>query len=393
MVSPPQAILYAAASTFYNLLLHPLRAVPGPKLWAASNIPYMLAWLSGRAQFIIHSLHEKHGDVVRIAPNRLSFTHPDAWRDIRGHRKSGQGEHSKDPDFYAISKHNILGASRADHARFRRILSHGFSAKSMQEQQPLITQYVDLLMQRLRKVTQDEGGMRREAVVNLASWFNFATFDVIGDLAFGEPFGCLERSGYHPWVEAIFQGVKQFGLLTAFQWHFPGVLDIIKKILPKRYIGAHIDAQKEYAAAKIKRRLQLEKSRPDFVEAMATSRSDDGQMLTREEMASNARLLVLAGSETTATALSGAAYFLATHPKAQMTLVKEVRSTFASEGDIDMLSVNKLRYMLAVLDEAMRMFPPVPSQLPRVCHPEGDVICGQRIPAGVCISSSTTCSA
>lgn len=378
-----QGILYAAASTLYNILLHPLSSVPGPKLWAASNVPYILAWLSGRAQFVVHGLHEQYGDVVRIAPNRLSFTHPDAWRDIRGHRKNGQGEHSKDPDFYAISKYNILGASRADHARFRRILSHGFSAKSMQEQQPLITQYVDLLMQRLWEKTHDGDGMPREVAVNVASWLNFATFDVIGDLAFGEPFGCLEQSAYHPWVDAIFQGVRQFGLLTVLQWYFPRLLDIMKKVLPRRYIGARIDAQKAYAEAKIKRRLELEKSRPDFVEAMATARTDDGQTLTTEEMASNARLLVLAGSETTATALCGAVYFLASHPEAQITLAKEVRLTFAAEGDIDIFSVNQLRYMLAVLDEAMRMFPPVPSQLPRVCQPEGDVICGHRIPAGV----------
>ncbi len=203
-------MLLAAVSTLYRLLLHPLRGIPGPKLWAASSIPYLLAWLSGRAPFIIHDLHETYGDVVRIGPNRLSFTHPDAWRDIRGHRKSGQHEHAKDPALYAISKNNILGATRDYHARIRRILSHGFSAKSMQEQQPLIMRYVDLLMQRLGEMTIDESGQPREAVANLASWFNFTTFDIIGDLAFGESFGCLEESRYHPWVDAIFQGVKQY---------------------------------------------------------------------------------------------------------------------------------------------------------------------------------------
>ncbi|KAK4153820.1 cytochrome P450 [Chaetomidium leptoderma] len=374
--------LLATSYALYNVLLHPLRAIPGPKLWAATPFSYTLAWLSGRLPVVIHELHEKYGDTVRVTPTRVSFTHPDAWRDIRGHRKSGQGENSKDPAFYALSRHNILGASREDHARFRKILSHGFSAKSMQEQQRLITRYVDLLMERLGERTQDEGGEPKEAVVNLAAWFNFTTFDVIGDLAFGAPFGCLQESRYHPWVEAIFLGVEQFGLLVAFHWHFPTLLGLIRRFAPKGYIGVHMDMQTEYANQLIRKRLQLDTSRPDFVEAMSTAKSDDGRMLTREEMGSNGRLLVVAGSETTATALSGTAYFLATHPAVQKKLAEEVRRVFRSEDEIDLFSVNKLKYMLAVLDEAMRMFPPVPSQLPRACQPGGDMICGYQIPEG-----------
>ncbi|KAK4033811.1 cytochrome P450 [Parachaetomium inaequale] len=372
------ASLLAISYALYNLFFHPLRPVPGPKLWAATQIPYTLTWLSGRLHIIVHELHEKHGDVVRIAPNRLSFTHPDAWQRIRGHRKSGQGEHGKDSTFYFTNKNNILGASRDDHSRYRRILAHAFSAKSMQDQQPLIMQYVDLLMQQLSERTEDENGRPREAVVNLAAWFNFATFDVIGDLAFGEPFGCLQESRYHPWVEAIFHGVEQFGVMIALRMYSPGLVGIAKRL---GFIGS-TELQVAYARERITRRLALETGRPDFVEAMAMVKPGNGQALTMEEMASNARMLVLAGSETTATALSGAAYFLARHPETQRRLEAEVRSSFASEEEIDLFSVNKLRYMLAVLDEAMRMFPPVPTQLPRACQPGGDVICGYQVPGG-----------
>ncbi|KAL2135939.1 hypothetical protein VTI74DRAFT_6167 [Chaetomium olivicolor] len=378
-------LLAVLSYALYNLLLHPLRTVPGPKLWAATQIPYTLAWLSGRLHFVIHDLHEHYGDVVRVAPNRLSFTHPDAWRDVRGHRKNGQGEHAKDAVFYAVSKHNMIGAAREDHARFRRILSHGFSAKSMQAQQPLIMRYVDLLMQRLRERTHAGDGSRaHEAgmVVDLAAWFNFTTFDVIGNLAFGEPFGCLEESRYHPWVYTILQGVEQFGMYVVLQWYLPRMLDIIKALFPRRYIGVHLDTLRDHAHERVQRRLSLGASRPDFVEAMATAKDDEGRMLTMEEMASHARLLVVAGSETTATTLSGAAFFLATHPDVQKRLAEEVRTSFTSEGEIDLFSVNRLSYMLAVLDEAMRMFPPVPSQLPRTCQPGGAMICGYHVPGG-----------
>jgi cytochrome P450 len=253
----------------------------------------------------------------------------------------------------------------------------------MQAQQPLITQYVDLLMQRLKeRTTQDGGdGERQPAVVDLAAWFNFTTFDVIGDLAFGEPFGCLEESRYHPWVDAIFRGVKEFGVVVAAHSYSPALLSIVRKLLPASKTGIH--QQMDLVHERIGRRLQLQTSRPDFIEAMVTAKSDDGRMLSRDELASNSRVLVLAGSETTATVLAGTAYFLSKHPEAQKKLADEVRSSFASEAEIDLFSVNKLQYMLAVLDEAMRVFPPVPSQLPRVCHEGGDVICGIRVPGGV----------
>jgi hypothetical protein len=37
---------------------------------------------------------------------------------------------------------------------------------------------------------------------------NFTTFDIIGDLAFGEPFGCLKNEKFHDWVALIFETIK-----------------------------------------------------------------------------------------------------------------------------------------------------------------------------------------
>jgi hypothetical protein len=45
--------------------------------------------------------------------------------------------------------------------------------------------------------------------VDMSQWYNFTTFDIIGDLAFGEPFDCLKDSQYHPWVEMVFVSCPQ----------------------------------------------------------------------------------------------------------------------------------------------------------------------------------------
>lgn len=99
----------------------------------------------------------------------------------------------------------------------------------------------------------------------------------------------------------------------------------------------------------------------------------------------NASLLIIAGSETTATLLSGATYLLTTNPEALRRLTEEVRSTFKTEEEIDFTSVSSLQYMLACLDEALRMYPPAPLGLPRQTPKGGATIAGHYVPEDVSI--------
>ena len=70
--------------------------------------------------------------------------------------------------------------------------------------------------------------------------------------------------------------------------------------------------------------------------------------MTLEEIRQNARTLIIAGSETTATVLSGATFLLCTNPQVLSKVADEVRSSFISESEINLLSVQRLKYMLAV---------------------------------------------
>jgi cytochrome P450 len=81
--------------------------------------------------------------------------------------------------------------------------------------------------------------------------------------------------------------------------------------------------------------------------------------------------------------LSAATYYLGMNPHTLTTLTAEVRSAFASEDQIDLLSVQKLTYMLAVLDETLRLYPPAPGGQPRRVHKDGDVILGRFVPGDV----------
>lgn len=97
----------------------------------------------------------------------------------------------------------------------------------------------------------------------------------------------------------------------------------------------------------------------------------------------NAAVLVLAGSETTATLLCGAVYLLGLHPDILAKVVHEVRTSFKMEDEIDLISVNALSYMLACLNETFRMYPPAPAGLPRVVPKGGCNVAGHWIPQDV----------
>lgn len=103
-----------------------------------------------------------------------------------------------------------------------------------------------------------------------------------------------------------------------------------------------------------------------------------------EKLNMNASVLVVAGAETSATTLSAATYLLMSHPNKMSKLLAEIRGTFKNEDEITIATVTRLEYMLACLDEAMRLFPPVAIGLPRIVPGEGRSISGYFIPGNVC---------
>lgn len=107
------------------------------------------------------------------------------------------------------------------------------------------------------------------------------------------------------------------------------------------------------------------------------------QSMTTKEIYENAGLLIGAGSETTATALTAATYFLTTHPDVLQKLTHEIRTSFQSEDEITIQGVQKLDYMLAVLDETMRLHPPSPVANLRQACSDGVEVGGRLVPGGV----------
>ncbi|KAK7398545.1 hypothetical protein QQX98_012093, partial [Neonectria punicea] len=319
---------YLLWSAIYNLFIHPLKRFPGPKSWAISRIPYTRSYLSGRGHKNFHKLHQKYGPVVRVAPDELSFTSAEAWKEIMGHRKDSSDQNAKDIVFSKGFETTILGANREDHRRFRRILSSGFSAKAMQDQQPLMMKYVDLLLQRLHE-NCDDG----KKALDLVSWYNFTTFDIIGDLAFGQSFGCLDNSNYHPWVSLIFQSIKAGSFMTSVRRLGRGFEVALNWLIPRQRLQQR-EQHMQLVHEKVAQRMATNTDRPDFMDTM--TRKEGALNMSLDEVRGHANVLIMAGSETTATTLSDTTYLLCMHPAVLGKLATEVRTVFKSESEIDL---------------------------------------------------------
>jgi len=113
---------------------------------------------------------------------------------------------------------------------------------------------------------------------------------------------------------------------------------------------------------------------------------DPREMLNHDEILGNSRVLLTAGSETTATHLCGATWYLLTHPIALRRAQTEVRNAFKQAEDITLRSVSSpgsLPFLNAVIEETLRCYPSIPSTLPRTTGATGLIIDGRYVPANV----------
>ncbi|KAI0454861.1 cytochrome P450 [Xylaria acuta] len=384
------AILFTVASLIrvvvniiYNLFYHQLAHLPGPKLAAISNVPYSYWFLGGRQPFKIHDLHLKYGPIVRVAPNEVSFNTAGSWKDIYTSRQTQKTFIKSDfydgGSFAGRGVHSVVSERQPEvHAEMRHYLSSAFSDRALNEQEDLISQSVDKFVDMLPK---------RPDGWDLTKGYEMLTFDIIGDLAFGESFGAIESPEPHPWISIILGALKQGALVDVLK-RFPTVGKILTILLHYQIkkLTADTGSNEEMAIDLVERRIERDSQRKDFLTRLLEDRIEKG--VSALQLAAHASDFVLAGSETTATALATATYYLLRNPEIMKKMQQEVRSSFSSYDEISGKSTQRLRYLKAVMLEAMRIYPPLPFALPRVVPPPGESVDGHYLPGGTIVYTS-----
>ena len=143
----------------------------------------------------------------------------------------------------------------------RSNLGYAFSEVALREQEPIMTIYFNLLIKKLQECI--EGPAKGE--VDMTSWYNFTTFDVIGDLSFGESFQALEKGEYHKWMSNTFHFIADLRFVYVAM-HYPILRQIVQFLLKSIPSVEKVKEEHErFVSKKAEKRIQLKTDRKDFM--------------------------------------------------------------------------------------------------------------------------------
>lgn len=111
------------------------------------------------------------------------------------------------------------------------------------------------------------------------------------------------------------------------------------------------------------RREQPDPSASDILSLMMAARDEAGQPMIDEELRDELMTLLVAGHETTATALSWALYWIHRLPEVKEKLLEEL-DTLGKDSDPS--TIARLPYLNAVYSETLRIYPVVIIAVPRI---------------------------
>ncbi|XP_074839923.1 thromboxane-A synthase [Carettochelys insculpta] len=295
----------------------------------------------------------------------------------------------------------------------RSRLTPAFSGAKMEEMTVLINQACDVLLSNL-KDHADSG-----QAFDIQRSYGCFTLDVVASVAFG----IHVDSQTNP-DDAFVKNCKKFFEFSVFRpililtIAFPFIMIPLLRILPNKsrdeLNGFFIKAIKNMIA--LRDQQDANERRRDFLQLMLDARSSTNAIgvehfdtvnradlsirdcmlptdkaplgkvqmtLSEDEIVGQAFLFLIAGYETTTSALSFATYLLATNPECQRKLLQEI-DEFSEKHDVpDCQNVQELPYLDMVIAETLRMYPPAfrfTRETSKDC-----VVMGQHIPAGATV--------
>jgi cytochrome P450 len=203
---------------------------------------------------------------------------------------------------------------------------------------------------------------------------------VLGELAFSESFGSVKNRKTNSWIAVILDEVKFLTYDIAIYRISPTLWKLMPYFIPAKIAKAAFDHVNNSKAKVLHRMEKGDLARKDFFSYLFEKK--DELKLNDWNLAAYAQVFIVAGSETSATTLSAMTYYLCRNPTVYQRLKDEVRGTFRSADDITSVKAT-LPYVDAVINESMRIYPPLPVGVSRIAPKGGATVAGVFVPGGV----------
>ncbi|KAG0025584.1 hypothetical protein BGZ81_007066 [Podila clonocystis] len=167
---------------------------------------------TGRSHEFIPQAHKKFGKVVRVAPNIISVADKDAIREILV-----STDYPKSEIHEAIElsdQHNLFSSRNKDfHKNRRRLVAPAFGLSYLRSLEPLMRECTRVLINKLDEVLAAPDSVPQPTVlpkgqVNICSFLNRLSLDIIGETAFGQTFQMVLHDD-HPVPKQLAKSLKR----------------------------------------------------------------------------------------------------------------------------------------------------------------------------------------
>ncbi|KAH0421552.1 cytochrome p450 [Colletotrichum camelliae] len=371
---------YMLLDTILTGLRSPLSHIPGP--WHTRFCRWRLkaSRLTGTRMTYIYNLHQKYGKLVRVAPNEISCVDLDSV--IRVYKMGGGFEKAQWVGDFAdkLPALSLSFLTDKQEAKDRRkLLQRSFTLSSLRKNwESEIRENVELAVSKIK----DEA---LRGTANTHKWWTLMAADIISLLSFGQSFGML---GLGKTKSTLYMRAIETALLGAvFKSELP-ILHFLFRLIPTSSLQRlsrcleQCDAAGKIGIEKLSR--QDDKTRSLFQEMIVDCEREGRQWLNDDTVRIEAAGMMVAGSDTTAAVLTYLIWSVLKEEELQRRLEDEVSRL---NDDFDDKVPEGCPLLNAVIEETLRLYPAVPSSLPRTIPKEGATLSSHYIPAGTLVSS------
>ncbi|KAF8640255.1 hypothetical protein AX16_010150 [Volvariella volvacea WC 439] len=333
---------------------HPLAKYPGPVLHRISKFRLAFEAWGGKQYIHYEKLHEKYGDVVRIGPNELSIRHVKAVQPLIGPNGLPKGPFWDGRLPNDAIKPMIAIRDRQEHARRRRPWARAFNSSALRDYEPIINNRTLQLMEHLSI---------EKGVIDLAGWISHWSYDFTNDLSFGGGSEMMREGDVKGLWHLLDSGQKSALFMSHVPW-----LGTLTMRYPTKF-SRDLKAFREHARQQGIARKKSGSQTKDLFYHLGDEGGQYGLPPPITEVISDAAVAVIAGADTTSGALANLFLLVMTNPVTYKRLQAEVDSL--GEDIMDYAKQAHMPYLNAVINESLRLYPPVLSGTQR-CAPLGE---------------------
>lgn len=260
-----------------------------------------------------------------------------------------------------------------------RLYGGAFSRSFLNEMEPMIIDYIDRFVEHVRTKIAKGG------IVDLTFGYSSMTFDIIGDLAFGQDFEAIGRETPHKFIQQLNESLGFTSFHEAVQ-HFPLLGPIARIFFRSKVTELENIARAggDFALEVMRKRVAEHDTttRKDFLTRVLAQRASSKVDISEMQLAAQSWDFIGAGTETTAAVLTSTTYFLLRDRPLLAQVTAEIRAAFPNAAAIDNAGTEKLELLHRVCLEGLRLPTGAPPILPRLVPKGGDTVDGHFIPGG-----------